>query len=402
MKRIKCYDKNGDSINHLIQWDKNQMVYIDDLEDGIIPEAHFATETKQDEARIYLNATKEETINGSKKIKIIIPNDLLLESTKLYIFLYYSDGKAIENMATTEYFVELPIISKPRPSDQVYEDNLTFISMSILQDAFDKLRVNGNATFVEKSRTNGNINVNGSDIVVYTHPSGTNPHGTTAKDLGLDTDNLKKILRDIFYPVGTIYESVKPTNPSEFIGGTWVSWGAGKVSVGVDVDQTEFSTVEKTGGEKSHILTSAEMPSHSHNFVGDTVASGTQSANHTHSIPSLSGTAATKTLKGGVLDFATQSETGLAYEGICAVYPDKRGDHRYGGGSLKTNSSGDTLSIDATHSHTVTTNTNTTGSNSANHTHSVTVSGDIENAGSGVAHNNLQPYITSYKWKRTA
>ena len=39
-------------------------------------------------------------------------------------------------------------------------------------------------TVVEAS-TNGKIKVNGSDVTVYTHPAGTNPHGTTKADIGL-------------------------------------------------------------------------------------------------------------------------------------------------------------------------------------------------------------------------
>lgn len=41
------------------------------------------------------------------------------------------------------------------------------------------------ATKVEKSTTNGNIKINGTETTVYTHPSGTNPHGTTKSDVGL-------------------------------------------------------------------------------------------------------------------------------------------------------------------------------------------------------------------------
>ena len=41
------------------------------------------------------------------------------------------------------------------------------------------------ATKVEKSSTNGNIKINGSETVVYVHPSGTNPHNITKSDVGL-------------------------------------------------------------------------------------------------------------------------------------------------------------------------------------------------------------------------
>lgn len=55
---------------------------------------------------------------------------------------------------------------------------------------------------------------------------------------------------DFVYPIGSIYLSINSTNPSKWFGGTWVAWGTGRVPVGVDANQTEFGTVEKTGGSK--------------------------------------------------------------------------------------------------------------------------------------------------------
>lgn len=56
------------------------------------------------------------------------------------------------------------------------------------------------------------------------------------------------------YPVGSIYMSVNNTDPSNLFGGKWEEWGAGRVPVGVDTDQTEFNIVEKTGGKKEQPL----------------------------------------------------------------------------------------------------------------------------------------------------
>ena len=66
------------------------------------------------------------------------------------------------------------------------------------------------------------------------------------------------------YPVGSIYMSVTNTNPSVYFGGTWVAWGSGRVPVGVNASDTNFSTVEKTGGASTVTLTTAQMPGHSH------------------------------------------------------------------------------------------------------------------------------------------
>ncbi len=120
------------------------------------------------------------------------------------------------------------------------------------------------------------------------------------------------------YPVGIVIETIINTNPATLFGfGTWAAFGAGRVTVGIDATQTEFDTVEETGGAKTHALTADENGAHTHDY---TIPSGTQS------------------IEGG-----QQPAT-----------------------------------------HTFTSNRTTTSS------------------GLGTGHNNLQPYIVVYRWKRTA
>ena len=58
----------------------------------------------------------------------------------------------------------------------------------------DSAHARTDATKVEKSTTNGNIKINGTETNVYTHPSGTNPHGTTKSDVGLgNVGNFKAV-----------------------------------------------------------------------------------------------------------------------------------------------------------------------------------------------------------------
>ena len=52
------------------------------------------------------------------------------------------------------------------------------------------------------------------------------------------------------YPVGSIYISTSSTNPGSTYGGTWEVFGTGRCLIGVDTSQSEFNTVEKTGGSK--------------------------------------------------------------------------------------------------------------------------------------------------------
>lgn len=85
-----------------------------------------------------------------------------------------------------------------------------------------------------------------------------------------DKKNVSITPLDIYnlYPVGSIYISVININPTTYFGGVWESFGDGRVLVGVDTSQTEFNTVMKTGGEKTHKLTVQELASHAHGFQG--------------------------------------------------------------------------------------------------------------------------------------
>lgn len=135
----------------------------------------------------------------------------------------------------------------------------------------------------------------------------------------------KKIsdLLNMFYPVGSVYETMDSSfDPNEKWGGTWERI-KGRVLVGVDEDDDDFNTSEKIGGEKAHTLVVNELPSHTH----------TNYAKRTN---------------------------------------------------ITINNSGNTH---------VTCHRSNSGA---------TVGNNIGSTGEGVAHNNLQPYITCYIWKRTA
>ena len=133
-----------------------------------------------------------------------------------------------------------------------------------------------------------------------------------------------KTLLDFIYPIGSIYMSVSSTNPELLIGGEWVSWGAGRVPVGVDASDSDFNAVEKTGGEKTHKLTVAEMPEHDHDALN---------------------------------------------------YTNGYAEPTTGQGSFSQLLAGDSASTNYV---------------------------AVKNSGGDQAHNNVQPYITCYMWKRTA
>ncbi len=141
-----------------------------------------------------------------------------------------------------------------------------------------------------KLGTGADTPVNGDFMVgTGTGTSGWRP--ATSADVGLpDTPNLSlaSILSAV-YPVGSIYISIVSTNPNTVFGfGTWVAFGTGRTIVGIDSGQTEFDVVEETGGAKTHTLTSAEMPAHTHPTYDNTssgVAAGASTAYITNVAP---------------------------------------------------------------------------------------------------------------------
>jgi len=213
-------------------------------------------------------------------------------------------------------------------------------------------------------------------------------------------DEIKLDVKEMIYPVGSLYFNANDgTNPSTLLGfGNWEKFGKGKVPVGHDPDDTDFYTAEETGGAKTHTLTEAEIPSHSHDSGS---LSNNSTGAHTHTFSDTSSSSGYHSHSGStnttgnhhhkVTRTFAYSVTGN-YVGshdqsdADRVNTSAAGDHSH---SLSINSNG-------SHTHTVSGNTGTTG----NHSH--TISGSTANAGSDNTHNNLQPYITVYMWKRIA
>lgn len=112
------------------------------------------------------------------------------------------------------------------------------------------------------------------------------------------------------YRVGDCIISVNSENPSKNFGGTWELLCPGRTLVCVDTSQSEFNTLKKTGGEKTHTLTTAEMPSHTH--------SGSSGSGGAHT---PSGSIASKTLEGTLqaVAYSTHTGTGIVTRSASSV-----------------------------------------------------------------------------------
>lgn len=153
------------------------------------------------------------------------------------------------------------------------------------------------------------------------------------------------------HPVGSLYWSSDPTNPSELFGGTWTQikdkfiWAKG-----------DSDTVNATGGSKTVQLTESNLPAHEHSC-------STVNTNHTHDLSSV--------MRCKLLDGTSGFEEGSAWYTEAKFAP----------GLMQTSySNGENSSI----------------------THSHSISGGGNGTAKGNAHENMPPYIVKYCWERTA
>ena len=166
-----------------------------------------------------------------------------------------------------------------------------------------------------------------------------------------------KTLVDLIYPAGSIYISVNNTNPEVlFPGTTWVAFGAGRTLVGINSSDTDFDTVEETGGSKTKTLADTNIPAHIHHVSAKT------------SIGTAKSTVIQARFNGGY--DGTSGYNSFSYDG-------------YSGAS---NSGGSIAYLSG-----------------SGHTHSVDINEfNTDSTGTGTAFNIMNPYITVYMWKRTA
>lgn len=175
---------------------------------------------------------------------------------------------------------------------------------------------------------------------------------------------------DDIYPVGSVYLSVNNVNPATLFGGTWELIAGGRCLIGA----SKTYPLGSTGGEAEHALLETEMPSHKHD------ASMSKVGGHQHN-------RGTMNIKGTAYWPMMTKNTELYCSG--AFYRS-----RYVGNERSKSGGGVTgfeLGFDASR--------DWIGETSAagEHTHTF----NVNNAGGGKAHNNMQPYLAVNIWQRT-
>lgn len=179
------------------------------------------------------------------------------------------------------------------------------------------------------------------------------------------TNNLDKTsILNLVYPVGSIYMSVNNESPQTFLGGTWERWGQGCVPVGVsaNANDSDFGKVEQQGGERKHQLITSEMPNHRHQGQYTHTNTYTDHAQRPTDPPAQSievyqGTREVEVQYKVVKDNVNNTECNISGSGpINDIFYSEKVRSEYG----------------------------------------------VADNGGDIPHNNLQPYITCYMWKRMA
>lgn len=174
------------------------------------------------------------------------------------------------------------------------------------------------------------------------------------------------------FPVGSLFIGVVSTNPNTLLGyGTWSAFGAGRVLVGLDSGDTDFDTVEETGGAK-------------------TVASA--------------GTVAAPTFTGSALGTHSHTAGTLVPSAHAGTAVAAHGTHTTGTAEAFTSSSVTVVTAGThTNNHTVTQpNAHTMSGTSSADSAGTPAGTNSAPAFTGSATSVVQPYIVVYMWKRTA
>ena len=191
---------------------------------------------------------------------------------------------------------------------------------------------------------------------------------------------------DKTYPVGSIYITNSNINPSETLGGTWEAYAKGRTLLGVGNNGIDnYDGSDLTGGTETVTLATINLPNHTHNATplgtiqstfSSKEAETSSNGAHTHSYNVMS--------------------TVEANEDTTTSYDEEAGaGYNYGSfiNRLLVTSSGSRTTTNGSHSHTYiaegTVDSKFTGEKTT-----------TSSTGNNTTFNIMNPYITTYMWKR--
>lgn len=330
---------------------ENRKTYTFQLDNALSIGDEFIMEPVITDKNIELKAYVKRSTNDIEEVKY--QNILLFAGTN-HIYTNYENATIDimypKNNDLVKYYLNNILYSLNNKNKILSLDDIYF------KDAFTKVDDKLNATL-----NNLSIDCLTSNNNKFNLDSDGN---LTVNSLTTTTSSSSDLDFNEIYPIGSVYLSVNSTNPSVYFGGTWEQINGYYLYAG-NTNNTGGSglTGEASGNTGSTTLTVNQIPSHS------------------HSIPSLNGTA---------------SSNGSHTHNIGADFDGGAGSARYTVHSRGTSGAGYLMATSSSgaHTHSVSTNVSNTGSSggTSSHTHSL----------NNHTHTINPPFYSLFVFKRTA
>ena len=118
MLTVTCYDKNGDELEELVQWDSDILLKVSGVEAGDPdpPMFHFCQDGR--ESAIVVPAE----VSGDY-LQALIPNILMQSWYPIKVYLYYTDE---DGEGRSRYSVTIQIVPRLMPDDYEYVENIDY------------------------------------------------------------------------------------------------------------------------------------------------------------------------------------------------------------------------------------------------------------------------------------
>lgn len=133
MQEITVYNKDGDVLNYLTQWDKNVVIQLKDANLSKATYVHFFNCNSKE--GMIMAATYKDGILSTQ-----VPNDILTEPHTITGYVWVDEDPDDINYESDEhksvYCFRIMVRKHPKPLNQIYEDQKEFITFDkILSDA---------------------------------------------------------------------------------------------------------------------------------------------------------------------------------------------------------------------------------------------------------------------------
>ena len=125
MQQITAFDKYGEQLAELVQWDKDITLYVEDHAIDKAYKVHFCNQKSSDAMVV-----PSEYSNG--RLSVLIPNDLLTEASPITGYIHIEKDSEHRSL----YCFKILIRKRPKPANYIYSDEKNYLTFEkVLEEA---------------------------------------------------------------------------------------------------------------------------------------------------------------------------------------------------------------------------------------------------------------------------